>query len=227
MKKNYYINLYDGHLIIEDAGRTLLLDTGSPMSLTQLDGFEFMGKRFKGMPSFGGKGIKDISRQLGKEIDVLVGLDVMAEFTFKIDYANRNLKVTDEVMDYSGSAVTVRKTMLGALIIKMEIDGTVYDFVLDTGAKISYINRKATSNDIPSAEREDFNPMMGTFKTPIFPKQVSFGGKSFQCQFGNLPHMAEMALSMAGIEGVIGFDLFNAFDTVLDIRNGKLTILDV
>ena len=41
MKKTYTINKFDNHLIIEDNGQTLLIDTGSPFSIFDGDSLNF------------------------------------------------------------------------------------------------------------------------------------------------------------------------------------------
>lgn len=101
----YKIDLYDGHLVIKENGKTLLLDTGSPVSLTDLSSFSFNGHEFNGHRNIGGKDISDVSGQLGRNIDVLVGMDVLYLFTLIIDYTNFFLGVyeqnpNDHVNDY-------------------------------------------------------------------------------------------------------------------------------
>lgn len=221
MNREYKIDLYDGHLIIHDGGKTLLIDTGSPISLTNMDSFEFMGRQFKGNQSIGGKGIADVCTQLGREIDVLAGLDVISHFTFIIDYRNQTLQASDdESAAVQGCKIPLNN--MGAITVLMSVDGSQYNFALDTGAKISYIRRSATSNDQPVEQRNDFNPLLGYFTTPIFAKQATIGDLTFDCKFGNLPQMAEMALSMASIDGVIGFDLFDSFTVALDLRHAAM-----
>lgn len=220
----YKIDLYDGHLLINEDGKTLLLDTGSPVSLTDLSSFPFSGHEFNGHRNIGGKGISEVSSQLGRNINVLVGMDVLHLFTLIIDYKNLFLGVYEQTpTDYvKACAVYFNKVAIGAITIPMSVDGQILNFALDTGAKISYINRRATSGDTPTENRRDFNPLLGYFSIPIFPKNVKIGNKDFPCNFGNLPQMAEMPLSMMGIDGVIGFDLFSAFKVCLDFKNNVM-----
>lgn len=142
-------------------------------------------------------------------------------YTLIIDYKNLTLGVyvqnpTDPINECS---VSLNKATMGAITIPMSVDGQILNFALDTGAKISYINRLATSCDTPTENRQDFNPLLGYFSTPIFPKNVKIGSNDFLCNFGNLPQMAEIPLSIMGIDGVIGFDLFIAFKVCLDFKN--------
>lgn len=225
MKRDYQIDLYEGHLIIIDNWKILLLDTGSPVSLTKMEEFEFMGQTFRGTRSIGGRGIDTVSGYLRRNIDVLVGMDVLGRFTFEVDYRNKILTVNDDPsFVYRGSVVNIGKAFMGTLTIPAVVEGKQYTFALDTGAKISYINHTLTVSDTPVEQRPDFNPLFGYFTTFIYPKIVEIGSKQFECKFGNLPAMAENPLSMVGIDGVIGYDLFEAFKVVLDFGKGLLIL---
>lgn len=221
MTRKFEIDLYDRHLIIKEGGNVVLIDTGNPVSLTDRENFDFMGVSYPGCRSIGDKGIGVVSEQLGRKIDILVGLDVLNNYIINIDYANRLLEIADEPFEKDGSVVSMHKGRMGVLTIPMSVDGKVLNFALDTGAKISYVNRKVTANDSCVKYLEDFNPLFGYFSTPIFNKTVGVGDQVFQCEFGNLPNMAELSLSMLGIDGVIGYDLFNTFNVTLDFLNNK------
>lgn len=220
----YKIDLYDGHLLIKEDGKTLLLDTGSPISITDSGAFSFGGYEFSGHRNIGSKDITDVSRQLGKDIDVLVGMDVLRLFTLTIDYKNSILEADEQ--NPSGhikeNAIHLNNSAMGVVTIPMSVDGQIYNFALDTGAKISYINHRATSGDTPTENRPDFHPLLGYFTTPIYPKNTKIGDHDFLCNFGNLPQFAEMSLTMIGIEGVIGFDLFSAHKVCIEFKNNVL-----
>lgn len=209
MIRKFEIDLYEPHLI------------GSPVSLTDRESFEFMGVTYPGCRSIGDKGIGVVAEQLGREIDVLVGLDVLNNYVIDIDYVRYLLEIANKPFEKDGSIVTMHKGSMGILTIPMSVDGKVFNFALDTGAKISYVNRKVTVKDSSVKCLKDFNPLFGYFSTPIFNKTVGIGGQIFQCEFGNLPAMVELSLAMLGIDGVIGYDLFNAFNVTIDFINNK------
>lgn len=221
MHRIYDIDLFDGHLIISEAGKTLLLDTGSPISLADSPIFEFMGEEFHSQCIADGFDIHNISEQLGKDIDVLVGIDVLEKFLLKTDYQRYILDVDTEFNpnETDGEAIHIKKSALGVFDLPLKVDGQTLDFALDTGAKISYINSRMTSSESPIEERADFYPMFGFFTTPVFEKDVRIGDMHFSCLFGNLPGMIEMPLSMIGSDGIISFDLFNNFKVTLDFKN--------
>lgn len=133
----YKIDLYDGHLLINEDGKTLLLDTGSPVSLTDLNSFSFNGHEFNGHRNIGGKGISELSGQLGRNIDVWVGMVVLHLFTLIIDYKNLFLGVYEQnPTDYINEcAISTNKVAMGAITIPMSVDEQISNFALDTGAK--------------------------------------------------------------------------------------------
>lgn len=96
--------------------------------------------------------------------------------------------------------------------------------VVDTGAKISYISRTISEGLESIGEREDFHPHLGIFTTPIYMMPIEINEKQLSIEFGNLPQLYAMALSMAKIDGVIGYDLFAANQVVLDFPNMEMLI---
>jgi hypothetical protein len=42
-------------------------------------------------------------------------------------------------------------------------------------------------------------------------------------KFGNLPDLLQMTLMLGGTHGIVGYDFFNQYQVLLDIRNRKLT----
>jgi hypothetical protein len=93
---------------------------------------------------------------------------------------------------------------------------------LDTGAKLSYLSGSITSNYESIGTEEDFYPGVGKFETECFDISTSFGVNNFNVKFGNLPTLLQMTLMLGGADGIIGFDFFNNFKVVLDLKNNRL-----
>ena len=99
MKKTFTINNFDKHLIIEDNGKTYLIDTGSPYSIFEGDSLEFLGQTChknnlmalaaRVMPT-------DISNLLGMHVDALVGNDILKRFAICFDYGKGEITFSDE-----------------------------------------------------------------------------------------------------------------------------------
>lgn len=224
MNQSYDLDVFDHHLIINVGQLHVLIDTGSPVTLSNNGIFEFMGKQFPAQKSIAGKSIDDISGQVGRCVDVLLGMDVLKNFVLRIDLDKNTILFSDvDAPEEDSIPMTVR---MGIPTINMTVDGGSYTFILDTGAKISYIESNITHCDTPIATLNDFNPLLGDFTTPIYAKDVKIGTKTFTCQFGNLPFMAEKALSVSGFNGIIGYDIFQSYIVTLDFINGIISLMN-
>ena len=69
---------------------------------------------------------------------------------------------------------------------------------------------------------KDFYTGVGKFETGCFDIKTSFGDNNFNVKYGNLPALLQMTLMLGGTDGIIGFDFFNNFKVVLDLKNNKL-----
>lgn len=72
---------------------------------------------------------------------------------------------------------------------------------------------------------EDFYPGVGKFETECFEVLTSFGDKTFIVKYGNLHEVLQMTLMLAGKDGIIGYDFFNNFKVVLDLKNNRIEYL--
>ncbi len=116
----------------------------------------------------------------------------------------------------------MRNSAMGMVCLPVTVAGVALNFVLDTGAKISYIGSEQTSTLMAVDEREDFNPMIGRFSTPIYELETTIADTSFVVKFGNLPSVMSLPLKMIGIDGIIGYDLFAAYTVIMDFKNNIL-----
>jgi hypothetical protein len=113
---------------------------------------------------------------------------------------------------------------MGEVCINLNVKGNKVKLALDTGAKISYIDPLYIKGEKQTETKDDFSPLIGHFQTPIFAMEASIDACSFPVNFGILPPLLAMPLQMMGIQGAIGFDLFNAFTVIMDFNNNKLYI---
>jgi hypothetical protein len=111
---------------------------------------------------------------------------------------------------------------MGIPIIEMSINNQNLKFFFDTGAKLSYLSDRFTSNYKCSGIEEDFYPGVGIFQTESFDILTRFGNYNFYAKYGNLPKLLQMTLMLGGTDGIIGFDFFNNFKIYLDLKNSKL-----
>ena len=222
MQETFDIALYDGHLIFHVGNMKVLVDTGSPVTIGKENSFDFLGEKYVCHTAFLGKDINSISQLMNYDIDVLMGMDIMEKYYIRTDYQQQQITFSDEPFSVDQMFSTPITRMMGAVCIDLVIDGNTVKVALDTGARISYIDQAFTEGKHPIDERDDFNPAIGHFQTPIFEIEATVGDSSFPVNFGVLPPILAMPLQMIGISGAIGFDLFNVFTVVLDFRNNIL-----
>ena len=224
MTESFNIELFHGHLVFEYNGLKVLVDTGSPITFGKDKEFEFMGKQCSCQTEFAGNAISDIASMMRYDVDVLMGLDLITQFRMKTDYQKKEITFSTEEIPFESQCSIPIILENGVVCVNLDVEGQSVKLALDTGAWISYIDKKFTEGKPVGETKEDFSPLIGRFCTPIYSMQVSAGNHTFPVNFGNLPIPMIAMLKLMGIYGVIGFDLFNAFTVVFDFENQQLLL---
>jgi len=219
--KQFQLQLFKGHPIINDGDNRILIDTGAPSTIHASDSLNFCSQSFGCSTNYMGLTVSKISDMLGTEITTLLGADILSEQNILLDYQNQVVEFSKQEIDIDGTQVDISNFM-GIPIIKMTVDNQELKFFLDTGAKLSYLSDSFTSNYENVGTDEDFYPGVGKFQTESFEIPTIFGDKEFVVKYGNLPTLLQMTLMLGGTDGIIGFDFFNNFKVVLDLKNNKL-----
>jgi len=219
--KQFQIKLFKGHPIINDGENRILIDTGAPSTIHTSDTLNFCSQSFGCSTNYMGLTVSKISDMLGTEITTLLGADVLSDYKILLDYQNQVIEFSKQEIDIDGTQMDISNFM-GIPIIKMTIDNQELKFFLDTGAKLSYLTDSLTSNYESVGTDEDFYPGVGIFQTECFKIPTVFGDKEFIVKYGNLPSLLQMTLMLGGTDGIIGFDFFNNFKVVLDLKNNRL-----
>ena len=207
MAWTYPFSWHDGHIIVENGGGRLLLDTGSPASIA--DGpFDFGGRACAptGALLTGlGASIDRISELVGLPLTALVGTDVLEEHDLLADPVAGTLTAGDG-LSLEGDRVPLDRFM-GIPYTEATVAGVPMDVFLDTGAKISYLE-PLFADEYPSlGEAEDFYPLLGRFTTPLRALPVSLDGLDFTLKAGVLPEVLRTLLCLGGMTGVLGTEV--------------------
>jgi len=219
--KQFQIQLLKGHPIINDCENKILSDTGAPSTIHTSDTLNFCSQSFGCSTNYMGLTVSKISDMLGTEITTLLGADILSDFKILLDYQNQVIEFSKQEIDINGNQTDISNFM-GIPIIKMNVANQELKFFLDTGAKLSYLSDSLTSNYESVGKDEDFYPGVGKFQTECFEIPTIFGDKEFVVKYGNLPTLLQMTLMLGGTDGIIGFDFFNNFKVVLDLKNNRL-----
>ncbi|MCX7877582.1 MAG: retroviral-like aspartic protease family protein [Ignavibacteria bacterium] len=213
--------MFEGHPIINDGDNKILIDTGAPSTIHFSDTLSFCLENYVCSTNYLGLTVSKISEMLGTEIKTLLGADILTHYKILLDYKNQVTGFSKHEIDIEGTQIDIYNFM-GIPIIEMTIDNQKLKFFLDTGAKLSYLSDSLTRNYESVGTDEDFYPGVGKFQTDCYEIPTSFGDNKFVVRYGNLPKLLQMTLRLGGTDGIIGFDFFNNFKIVLDLKNNKL-----
>ncbi|MBV6477954.1 MAG: hypothetical protein HGGPFJEG_00699 [Ignavibacteria bacterium] len=217
----FQINLFKGHPIIKDGENIMLIDTGAPSTIHFANNLFFCSDNFSCTTNYMGLTVQKISEMLGTEITTLIGADILSNFKVLLDYKNEVVVFSKDETHSLSNEISILSFM-GIPIIELIVDNQILKFFLDTGAKLSYLDSKLTSQHTSIGIEEDFYPGVGKFETKCYEILTNFGSKEFQVKYGNLPNLLQMTLMLGGTNGIIGVDFFNNFKVCLDIKNGKI-----
>ncbi len=220
----FNIDTFDGHIILIDNGKKILLDTGCPYTIGIHDTFDFMGRQHHCFTSLAGFGINDISKLMNYQVDILMGMDLIGQYYLRIEYNSKTVTFSENEIPFQSICTTPIRSNMGAISVVLSVKNENVTLALDTGAKISYIGKKFTHNEVLNGKKTDFNPMIGNFETPIYNINASIEGVVFPVKFGNLPDMYASQMKMMGLDGAIGYDLFIAYNVYLDFQNMTMHI---
>lgn len=216
----YDIDIYDNHLILISNNCRYLIDTGSPVTISNSEKIEIFNTNYKTSTNYLGLSVESLSKSLGTNIDALIGGDVLKNHIFKIDYKNKSFIIIDEI-NTNNESIDI-DLFMGIPIIEIEINGNRIRTFLDTGAKISYINSTYIENLKPIDNRQDFYPTVGNFETDIYKFPIIFNDSKIDLTFGVLPTQLEQTLSFGNTKGIIGNDIFLYYCMIFDYKNKKI-----
>ena len=222
MNINTDIRLSRGHVLIDGGEGLLLVDTGSPMSFHELGRIRLCGGEYRVPASLPGADADYVSDKVGERVAGLVGMDILGPLGVRIDLTGG--KLTFRPSTEGTAPVPSGVSGLGYVFVDMTVAGRPARVILDTGAPVSYISPSFTEGLEPVDHLTDFNPMVpgDTFETPIFEFPASFAGRDFQMRAGHLPGLFTGMLSMLGVDGVVGMEIFGRMPVV--IADGEVRV---
>ena len=224
LSEEYPISFENEHFIATIDGKRVLIDTGSPMSLS--DGIEFnlMGKQYRFPRQVAQFNIKEISELIGLDIDVLIGTDVLLDHNCAIIYSERRAVFFNRHDVFHGKTIQIQAIM-GVPVVNININGNNHRAFLDSCAKLSYVSKSVAESFPEVGDEEDFYPMIGRFITKTYDVAVSFGGAMLNLKCGVLPQTLSSLLSVTGVDAIIGVEIFNYFDISFELKNNKAYLL--
>jgi hypothetical protein len=193
-----------GHIIADIGGKLMLVDTGAAETFYD----EYQGVR-----------IEDLSRMLGRPLDGVLGMDSIK---------GKVLSITRDSIDFNAAAPDQQGAPLnyvsGIPCVDIKINEIRCRAVVSTGAATSYISEALISKDKYTRSVNDRHPSYGNSSVKMFVNYFSISNKSFFADAGELP--AGFALpSSAGADAIIGTDVLDRFDLVMDFSDHRLHLI--
>ena len=157
----YSIEFIDNHIIIVENNLRLLLDTGSPITISNISTISAFGETVNTHQSImGHTSIDDINRFVpNSNIDALIGADILSKISFSICLNNRLFEV-NPIINHNEYSSFVLSDFMGIPIVNAMIDGKEIKFFLDTGAKTSYLNSVFVEGCNAIGLTRDFGPSL-------------------------------------------------------------------
>lgn len=212
-----------GHLFVDVEGDRWLLDTGSPVSFGRRGGLRMAGESFPLPVSQLGLDVDRLCELVGVHCAGLLGMDVLGRFDHVLDTTVGRIDVSVEQLTPSGKAVPLEWCM-GIPIVPVRVGDRSLRMFLDTGAQFSYLETGSLAAWPDAGVAEDFHPSVGRFE--IRTRQVPVGIGDFACTLrcGELPDALALALSIGGVQGVLGNAALLGRVTGFHPRRGKVTL---
>ena len=199
--------MYDnttGHIIADVDGKLMLIDTGAARTFYD----EYQGVR-----------INELARMVGQPLDGVLGMDSIR---------GQILSLTRNTVHFNAAVPAHEGAPLeycnGVPCIMIKINQIPCRAIIKTGATISYISETLMSRDKYTRTVSDSHPFYGTFRVRMYANYFSIGNRNFFADAGELPHEFEL-LSSIGAEAVIGADLLERFDLVMDFAADRLHLV--
>ena len=220
-QSDYPLRLVNGCLVTEVDGRSVLVDTGAPISISRDPQWTFMDRPHKLVPSYLGVNLDLISREVGQPIDVLLGADILKHLQVGIHLpAGRISFETQALLRYDERLPL--ELFMGVPAVKVQVNGQESQLYLDSGSRLCYLQAAAVRGMTPAGHEEDFFPDFGRFETDTYTLPVQIGLHSIPLTFGVLPPLLETAVLVSGCKGIIGTELFKHFSACLDFPGSKM-----
>ncbi|MBV1756487.1 MAG: hypothetical protein KMY55_01465 [Dethiosulfatibacter sp.] len=190
-----------------------IIDTGSPMSFGEVSSVTIKGRRHR----IGQSPIMvDVQNNLGRQIKGIIGTDILKDYDIEIRFDRRENRFLVDLelynlerrnrWDYTYIDAKSMKNKMGVPVITINIKEKTHQFFLDTGSTITYMRNSIIDTNNYCGSKNDFYPLLGSFKTDLFRSNVSIDGSEYELEVGALPSLLNLLLP-SDIDGIIGSDL--------------------
>ena len=222
----YPIDIFDNHVILIDKDKRLLIDTGAPISISDGSSIDVFNNVYSTKKTYHGANINEIGNYVGCGLNALIGNNILANYVFQIDFNNKLFSIWNSLPEeIINTEDFIKADFQGIPTIDVLVnnDNPITSW-LDTGAKISYINKNYVQHLDCMENQKDFFPSYGEFEVPIYSITLIFNGVEIPFKFGILPDDLEAAMLSGRTSAIIGADIFYHFTLTFNYNQKRIYI---
>lgn len=216
---SFPVKIINDHIIIDNEQK-VILDTGSPLSFHKT-GTIRIGEIIEVPTSLPGLSDIYLTEKIGCGVYGLIGMDIISKFPILINVKDGFVFFNDDVRYYDRFA-RCHHNNTGLLCVDLKINGRIARMIVDSGAKVSYINNSYIAGMVAEDCAYDYSPYIGDFQTSLYNCETDLlvCGITYEQQYGTPPPLLANFLSQYGVDGIIGIELFKRFR--IQIKGGEM-----
>lgn len=224
----------EGHFIITAGGENYIIDTGASVSCSCYGQTEVVigDRKFRVYPLPFERVGEKISELVHMPIAGLIGLDIMEELgSMEISEEEGCVRFGAETASASGdhSFPFEMTTGFRVLLACLKVNGRDIKVILDTGARIDYMDPAILDTSAAVSHERDYNPIIGFFEVDGYKATYSVGDREIETvSYAATEQLREYVaqLGMHDISGVVGLNAFlkGMKSLTVDFRNRKVIL---
>ena len=224
----------EGHFIITAGGENYIIDTGASVRCSCYGQTEVVigDRKFRVYPLPFERVGEKISELVHMPIAGLIGLDIMEELgSMDISEEEGCVRFGAETAPASGdhSFPFEMTTGFRVLLAGLKVNGRDIKVILDTGARIDYMDPAILDTSVAVSHERDYNPIIGFFEVDGYKATYSVGDREIETvSYAATEQLREYVaqLGMHDISGVVGLNAFlkGIKSLTVDFRNRKVIL---
>lgn len=206
--RDYRLDMVNGHLITNIEGQSVLIDTGSPISIGKREEFYFSNNFHRLSREYLGVTMDYLEKMVGTDIDILLGMDILKNQCLTIHLPQKRVHFSQMPMIRTRYSVPMENFM-GVPSVIVNVSGLEQKMYVDTGAKLTYVDKEIAAPYSSMGKTKDFYPGLGEFETETYEIPSSLGDLRLTLHCGVLPDVLETTLKVTGNHGILGTEIFH------------------
>jgi hypothetical protein len=215
--------LINNHIIAIINGYKVLVDTGSPISIGEIE-LEIGERTYIFKKNYYNITIKSITQQTGFEFDGLLGCDIINNYDIFFDNFAKRVIFYNNFCDKLPNNIKTTD-FKGVPIIPLKCNNEEFLFFFDTGSWLSYFDDIEDKNFKKAEIFEDFYPTKGSFKTPVFEALYNICNRDINSKTGIFPPFLKKMMELSRVQGVLGINFFFNYNIFYSFNKKSFSIV--